>query len=82
MACGESAAKHQHDAACPLRTRRGRWQDTVIDPVIPADTIPQAACMDLEGWFVTVLHLVISDANAISKVVLVVQKWIVGKTGL
>ena len=38
--------------------------------------------MDLEGWFVILQHLVISDANTISKIVTVVQKWIVGKTGL
>ena len=31
----------QHDAARPLLTRRGRWHNTVIDPVISGDTIPQ-----------------------------------------
>ena len=38
------------------------------------------ACMDLEGWLVTVQCLVISDANAILKVSHSVPKWIVGET--
>ena len=38
--------------------------------------------MDLEGRFVMLQHLVISDASAILKVIHSVPKWIVGETWL